>query len=175
MLDEGLALLTRLWSGEPVLHDGRFYTVRGDHGPGHPEIAPTPFLPAALQQPRIPVWVAGAWPRRAAFRRAAKWDGVVPMRYAQGLGQYLSPTEVGDIVAFIRQHRSGDDPFDVVSSGHTAGEDHDRDAALVRAHQDAGATWWLEDISPWPFGWAWDGPWPVERMQERIRQGPPRL
>src|SRR3981081_3223344 len=25
MLDEGLDLLTRLWTGEPVLHDGRFY------------------------------------------------------------------------------------------------------------------------------------------------------
>src|SRR5689334_13471095 len=77
MLDEGLELLTKLWSGEPVMHEGRFYTCRGDKGPNDPTPIPTPFLPRPVQ-PRIPVWVAGTWPKKPPFRRAARWDGVVP-------------------------------------------------------------------------------------------------
>src|SRR6266566_9016108 len=30
MLDEGLDLRTKLWTGEAVLHEGRFYRYRGD-------------------------------------------------------------------------------------------------------------------------------------------------
>jgi hypothetical protein len=46
-------------------------------------------------------------------------------------------------------------------------------SSLARDAEEAGATWWLEDISPWPFGWNWQGPWPVEAMRARILQGPP--
>src|SRR5438874_5033871 len=67
MLDEGLAVLTGLWRGEPFTHHGAHYTVDGAH-----------FLPRPLQQPRIPIWLAGIWPHPRPFRRAAKWDGVVP-------------------------------------------------------------------------------------------------
>jgi alkanesulfonate monooxygenase SsuD/methylene tetrahydromethanopterin reductase-like flavin-dependent oxidoreductase (luciferase family) len=55
MLNEGLDLLTKLWTGEPVVYDGRFYRFRGDGGPGRPEIAPTPVLPPPVQSPRIPI------------------------------------------------------------------------------------------------------------------------
>ena len=44
MLDEGLDLLTKLWTGEAVMHEGRFYRYRGDFGPGRPEVKPTPLL-----------------------------------------------------------------------------------------------------------------------------------
>ena len=80
MLDEGLDLLTRLWTGEPVLHEGRFYRYRGDFGPGRPEVNPTPLLPRPRQSPRIPIWVAGTWPKKRpvppggalGWRRAAR-------------------------------------------------------------------------------------------------------
>jgi alkanesulfonate monooxygenase SsuD/methylene tetrahydromethanopterin reductase-like flavin-dependent oxidoreductase (luciferase family) len=42
MLDEGLDLRTKLWTGEAVLHEGRFYRYRGDFGPGRPEVTPRP-------------------------------------------------------------------------------------------------------------------------------------
>jgi alkanesulfonate monooxygenase SsuD/methylene tetrahydromethanopterin reductase-like flavin-dependent oxidoreductase (luciferase family) len=173
MLDEGLDLLTKLWSGEPVLHDGRFYTFQGDGGPDDPEIAPTPFLPPPVQRPRIPIWVAGAWPNRPPFRRAARWDGVVPIGRGGDFIAYLSPAEIGEVVAYVRRHRTGEAPFDVVATGHTVGDNRDEDAAVVRPYAAAGATWWIEDISPWPFGWQWDGPWPIDRMNARIRTGPP--
>jgi alkanesulfonate monooxygenase SsuD/methylene tetrahydromethanopterin reductase-like flavin-dependent oxidoreductase (luciferase family) len=172
MLEEGLELVTRFWTGEPVLHKGRFYTFRGDLGPGRPEEAPTPVLPRPVQRPRIPIWVAGSWPKKAPFRRAAQWDGLVPRLLGGDFGAYLTPEHTRDIVSYVRQYRASDEPFDIVISGHTASAS---DSARVRDVEGAGATWWCEDISPWPFGWNWEGPWPVDAMRDRIRGGPPRL
>ena len=85
------------------------------------------------------------------------------------------PDDLAAIVAYVREHRATDAPFDVTIGGRTPGDDTARDAAVVRAYADAGATWWLEDVSPWPFGWRWEGPWPIEAMHSRIRRGPPAV
>jgi alkanesulfonate monooxygenase SsuD/methylene tetrahydromethanopterin reductase-like flavin-dependent oxidoreductase (luciferase family) len=66
-LDEGLAALNLLWSGEPV-------TFRG----AHVTIDDVAFRPVPVQRPRVPVWVGGNWPNKAPMRRAARWDGAVP-------------------------------------------------------------------------------------------------
>src|SRR5215470_15352683 len=68
MLDEGLAVLVGLWSGQPFNYAGQHYRVTDSQ-----------FRPLPLQAPRIPVWVAGYWPHRPPFRRAARWDGVFPL------------------------------------------------------------------------------------------------
>jgi alkanesulfonate monooxygenase SsuD/methylene tetrahydromethanopterin reductase-like flavin-dependent oxidoreductase (luciferase family) len=171
MLDEGLDLLTRLWTGEPLIHSGRFYQFRGDLGPGQPELAPTPLLPKPVQSPRIPLWVAGAWPRKRPFRRAARWDGVVPLLSGSDFGESLTPEHTRAIVEYLARHRETDAPMEIAIGGHT---ESDTDRARADAHAEAGATWWLEGISPWAFGWRWEGPWPVEAMRERVRRGPPR-
>jgi predicted enzyme related to lactoylglutathione lyase len=67
-LDEALEILVRLWSAEPTRFEGRHLRVNGVR-----------FLPAPLQRPRPPVWVAGIWPGGAPFRRAARFDGVFPL------------------------------------------------------------------------------------------------
>jgi alkanesulfonate monooxygenase SsuD/methylene tetrahydromethanopterin reductase-like flavin-dependent oxidoreductase (luciferase family) len=64
MLDEGLELLRKLWSGEEVTHKGAHYTVDGV------KLAPTPV------QEHLPIWIGGNKP--ASLRRAARWDGWVP-------------------------------------------------------------------------------------------------
>ena len=174
MLDEALDLLTQLWSGEPVMHHGRFYHFQGDGGPSDSTPRPTPFLPSPVQRPRPPVWVAGQWPKKRPFRRAARWDGIVPLSPRLDFGESLTVEETREIVAYVRAQRSADTPYDFVISGHTAGQDATADRARVAAFADAGATWWLDDVSPWPFGWNWQGPWPVEAMRARINAGPPR-
>jgi alkanesulfonate monooxygenase SsuD/methylene tetrahydromethanopterin reductase-like flavin-dependent oxidoreductase (luciferase family) len=174
MLDEALGLLAELWTGQPVFHTGRYYRFHGDGGPTDPTHGPTPFLPAPLQAPRIPIWVGGAWPRKRPFRRAARWDGVVPLSPRFDVGQYLTTAEVREIVAYVQSQRSIATPCEMVISGHNTGQDGQADRALAEAYADAGATWWLEDVSPWPFGWAWDGPWPIDAMRARITAGPPR-
>ena len=174
MLDEGLELLTRIWSGEPVRHEGRYYRAHGDGGPGDSAIQPAPFLPPPVQRPRIPIWVAGMWPNRRPFRRAARWDGVVPIARGIERGEHLMPEDLAEVVAYVREHRETDAPFDVTIGGHSPGDDPTGEASLARAYAEAGATWWLEDVSPWPFGWRGDGPWPIEAMKASIRRGPPR-
>src|SRR5215213_9146168 len=49
-LDEGLAILTGLWSGELFGYAGKQY-----------QLQPMRFEPKPLQQPRIPIWVGGTW------------------------------------------------------------------------------------------------------------------
>ena len=46
MLDEGLCVLTGLWSGESFSFEGEHYQVE-----------PVTFLPTPIQKPRIPIWV----------------------------------------------------------------------------------------------------------------------
>jgi alkanesulfonate monooxygenase SsuD/methylene tetrahydromethanopterin reductase-like flavin-dependent oxidoreductase (luciferase family) len=47
-LDEGLAALSLLWSGEPVTFHGDYVVVDN-----------VAFLPTPIQRPRVPVWVGG--------------------------------------------------------------------------------------------------------------------
>lgn len=150
MLDESLAILAGLWSGEPFAHQGRHF--------GIDEVT---FLPTPAQRPRIPVWVAGRWPNRAPIRRAVRWDGYFPIR----TGGFLEPGEVAAISAACNEQRAaGAAPFDIIIEGVTAGPD---DTEQVRGCGDAGATWWLEHLS-WKRG-------PLDAMRTRLAAGPPRL
>jgi alkanesulfonate monooxygenase SsuD/methylene tetrahydromethanopterin reductase-like flavin-dependent oxidoreductase (luciferase family) len=133
-LDEGLDLLERYWSGEPVTHHGRHYDVE--------DVA---LLPPPVQRPRVPVWIGGFWPKRRPMRRAARWDGAVPLFESAKHGHPPPVDEVRDLVAYVRRHRDGDPgkPFDVVLGGpsptHAAAA---RD--LLSPLIEAGATWWDE-------------------------------
>ena len=98
----------------------------------------------------------------------------MPLSPRLDFGESLTVEETREIVAYVQAQRSDDTPYDFVISGHTAGQDATADRARVAAFADAGATWWLDDVSPWPFGWNWQGPWPVEAMRARINAGPPR-
>jgi alkanesulfonate monooxygenase SsuD/methylene tetrahydromethanopterin reductase-like flavin-dependent oxidoreductase (luciferase family) len=161
MLDEHLDLLDRLWTGEPVRHEGTHYRVAGPEWSGI-------CYPPPVQRPRIPVWVGGTWPgSRRPFERAARWDGVVPMRQD---GRW----EVADtaaVAARVRSLRGDTGPFDVAVPGESdAGEE--RRTERFEEHEQAGATWWVEAVHPWRFGWTDGGRWPHAAMQERIDAGP---
>ena len=173
MLDEALQLVTRLWTGEPVRFEGKHYVFRGGGDAWTPDLVPTAFLPPPVQQPRIPIWVAGTWPHKAPFRRAARWDGMVPMCEGQAPGQGMPADALRDAVAYVRDQRpNAASPFDVVAFGHTSGvASADRDRLLSVAR--AGATWWLEDLSPWAFGWQGNDRWPLQAMEARVHLGPP--
>lgn len=165
MVDEALDIVTGLWRGEPFSYDGQHYRVND-----------ACFLPAPLQQPRIPIWTGGYWPNKKPFRRAARWDGVFALEKSSNrLSGGLLPDQIRDLVAFIRAERDTDAPFDIVCRGDpTPGDDPARGAAMVAPYVDAGITWWIEAVHPWVFGAAWEQPWPFEAMRERIRQGPPK-
>jgi alkanesulfonate monooxygenase SsuD/methylene tetrahydromethanopterin reductase-like flavin-dependent oxidoreductase (luciferase family) len=145
-LDEGLAIMAGLWSGEPFAFQGTEYRIRE-----------TVFLPTPVQRPRPPVWVAAHWPNRAPLRRAARWDGVFPEHAG---GSRLSPDELRKLLAYVHQHRDSSEPFDAVIAGRS--EELSGDELVDYAA--AGATWWLESISPND---------PLAEVRSRIAAGPP--
>ena len=151
MLDEGLAILTGLWTGQKFSFEGKHYQVNE-----------TQFLPAPMQQPRIPIWVAGTWPRKPPFRRAARFDGVVPM--SGDIEQALKPAQIAEIKGYIASQRTSDAPFEIVIAGETP--DPERGRAITDEYEAAGATWWLESTLPWKQ--------PLADFQARIAAGPPR-
>jgi alkanesulfonate monooxygenase SsuD/methylene tetrahydromethanopterin reductase-like flavin-dependent oxidoreductase (luciferase family) len=160
-LDEALAILAGLWTGEPFRFTGRHYTM-----------AEVTFKPAPVQRPRIPVWVGGWWPNKAPLRRAARWDGMAPVMW----GRDLDPEELAEAVAYVRPYRDSEAAFDVVVSGGThPGPVH---ASRMAAYATAGATWWLEDISPWRFGADPEAQWSDQdsvAIERRVADGPPTV
>lgn len=148
MLDEGLEVLRRLWSGEEVRHRGAHYTVEGVR------LAPLP-----VQRPRIPVWIGGETP--AALRRAARWDGWVVGAFG-GHGEVIrAPGDLARDVAAIRRARAAGGPFDVALIGQSApGE-----GAMVGEYAGAGATWWLEHLH--------DRRGSTAELLARVAAGPP--
>jgi Luciferase-like monooxygenase len=150
-LDEGLAILTGLWTGEEFEFTGKHYSLRK-----------TRFLPTPVQRPRPPVWIAGWWPHKRPFRRAAKWDGIFPELPE---GAVPSPDDLRTILAFIDASGGRRPGFDVVLNGYTPNASDDA-AETVAPYAEAGLTWWLERIDPTRL-------FSAESALERIVAGPP--
>jgi len=133
MLDEGLDVITGLWTGTPLTYKGTYYTIEDAQ-----------FLPTPYQTPRIPIWIAGVWPGTRPFRRAARWDGIIPT----GRTGTPSPNDIRDMRAYIDSYRTATTPFEIVFQGRA----HELLAAERGAHvadyAAAGVTWWLEQV--WP-------------------------
>jgi hypothetical protein len=116
------------------------------------------FRPTPVQRPRVPIWVAGTWPAKPGFRRAARWDGTFPTFRGLGHGDNVAPELLAEAVGFVREHRAPDaGPFDVVLEGSTPG-------APLDEYVEAGLTWWVEKL-----GW-WRGD--LEATRRRILAGP---
>jgi alkanesulfonate monooxygenase SsuD/methylene tetrahydromethanopterin reductase-like flavin-dependent oxidoreductase (luciferase family) len=150
-IDEGLEILLGLWSGEPFSHRGEHFFVED-----------CVFLPTPLQHPRPPIWIAGRWPARRPFRRAARFDGVFPTFEGVGHAERPTPDQLRTVVEYTRSHRQQlDTSFDVVLEA----ESEDNDPELVGAYADAGLTWWIEKL-----GWLRGS---VDYSRQRIQRGPP--
>jgi hypothetical protein len=165
MLEECLQIVTGLWSGEPFHFEGSYYHVRTAQ-----------FLPRPVQSPRIPIWVGGGWPKKAPFRRAARWDGVFPydIRIRDRVMETMAPQETQSLLDYMAPYRQPDRPFEVVQTGITAGENPTHDQALIASHAVVGVTWWLENFMPQRWGGSWRD-WPLDQMYRRVRQGPPTI
>ncbi|HEY3977224.1 MAG TPA: LLM class flavin-dependent oxidoreductase [Streptosporangiaceae bacterium] len=151
-LDEGLDVLAGLWTGDQFSYQGRHFTVD-----------PVRFRPVPRQRPRIPVWVGGVLPARRPVARAARWDGMVPIRFAD---RRLVRPPASDIAAVRDQviaARGSVSGFDLVVWAEVAGQPGEV-AALARPYAEAGATWWIETAKP-ESGW-------LEQVTARVAAGP---
>jgi alkanesulfonate monooxygenase SsuD/methylene tetrahydromethanopterin reductase-like flavin-dependent oxidoreductase (luciferase family) len=160
LLDEGLEILTGLWRGQPFSYTGKHYAVK-----------PTDFFPPPppVQQPRIPIWVVGAWKREKSLQRALRYDGLLPLVMKDGGGfRNTEPEDIRAMKAYIKTHRTATTPYDIVVEGVTPGNDLARSAEIVQDWEDAGATWWIEAM--WNVQGDGNG---LKAVRKRIEQGPP--
>jgi alkanesulfonate monooxygenase SsuD/methylene tetrahydromethanopterin reductase-like flavin-dependent oxidoreductase (luciferase family) len=103
-LDDTLEKLPRWWAGE--------------------------LQPPPVQQPRIPIWLAGRYPNRRPLRRAANWEGyfVIDLPDPEALAE-LAAELPGPPFELVTEVQPGEDPQPWV---------------------DAGATWTLATFGPDP-------------------------
>lgn len=163
MLDEGLDVLTGLWSGEPFQYEGDHYHIQK-----------VQFLPQPIQKPRIPVWVGGNWPNKRPFHRMARWDGMFPLFNLYGPEQEPVFAEAVVFVQAERDRLGLKSTFDVIKMGMSPGDKPAETAAIINTAIDAGATWWLELLMPEVYGVYPTDPTAFDILHRRVMQGPPR-
>jgi alkanesulfonate monooxygenase SsuD/methylene tetrahydromethanopterin reductase-like flavin-dependent oxidoreductase (luciferase family) len=164
MLDEGLDVLIGLWSGQPFQFVGEYFHIEQAH-----------ILPPPVQNPRIPIIVGGIWPNKRPFRRMACWDGMFPLF---GSSNQELESVFAEALAYVKAERQQlglDGPFDVLMRGVSPGDDSDEASARLRKAADAGATWWLEALTPDVFDLSPSDPEAFNVLRDRVLQGPPAM
>ena len=126
LLDEGLAVIDGLWSGEPFA-----------------------LLPPSRARPRIPIWVGGRLTSRGPRERAARWDGACLYRAQPPEWVDLTPDDVRAMQERAAAVRGPDaPPYDVCVGGRQRRQDLDEERAYGAAIAAAGATWRAEFVPP---------------------------
>ncbi|WP_170315565.1 LLM class flavin-dependent oxidoreductase [Nakamurella deserti] len=151
LLDEGMDVVAGLWTGDWFSHQGKHFTVE-----------PVRFRPRPAQRPRIPVWVGGVLPAQRPMRRAAGWDGAVPIRFAERELARVSVADVAGVRELVHDRRGSVAGYDIVVWAEVAAEPAAMGPTLA-SYADAGATWWIETAKP-GAGWQ-DG------LRDRIAHG----
>jgi len=148
LLDEGLAVLAGLQTGEMFSYAGKHFSV-----------GPVSFAPTPLQRPRIPVWVGGHLPGGAPLARAARWDGYIPIHRDRPDG-VATPGDIAAARDRIAGLRGSMDGFDIAVWGTL--DLGGRLAGVLPDYAAAGATWWLESVRSGP-GW-------LDAVAERVSE-----
>jgi alkanesulfonate monooxygenase SsuD/methylene tetrahydromethanopterin reductase-like flavin-dependent oxidoreductase (luciferase family) len=126
LLDEGLALIAGLWSGDPFA-----------------------LQPPSRARPRIPVWVGGRLTARGPRERAARWDGACLYRAEPPDWVDVTPEDVRAMLeraAAVRGPEAA--PYDVCVGGRQRLENLDEEREYGAAIAAAGATWRAEFVPP---------------------------
>lgn len=160
MLDEGIDILTLLYRGKQFDYDGKHYHVKLSL------VEERHYPPLPAQQPRIPMWAVGFWPRKKSMQRILKCDGIFPEKMSrEGKPETILPEDIRAIKAFVEANRTLTTPFDIVTQGKTTGFSQAQMEDTLNPWKEAGATWWVEGL--WELS--------EEEIAARIHQGPPRL
>ncbi len=158
MLDETIDILTLLYQRKQFDYDGQYYHLKLT------QLDLMHYPPKPIQQPRIPLWVPGIWPRMKSMRRILKCDGLLPQKMnSKGEFEQVTPDDLHQMKAYIDANRTLTTPFDYVVEGKTGGLDHTQSRARLQEWEQAGATWWVESL--------WEAS--EEQAAARLRQGPP--
>jgi hypothetical protein len=159
MLDETIDILTLLYQCKQVDYDGQYYHLKLT------QLDVQYYPPRPVQQPRIPLWVPGIWPRMKSMRRILKCDGLLPQKMnPKGEFEPVTPDDLRQMKTFIDANRTLTTPFDFIAEGKTGDLGLSQQHDMLQEWVDAGATWWVESL--WETG--------EDQAAARLRQGPPR-
>ena len=160
LLDETIDILTLLYRGKQFDYQGTHYHLTLT------AMDEVHYPPPPVQQPRIPLWVVGVWPRQQSMQRVLKCDGLIPhVLAADGSMTELRPEHLRVMREYVETNRTLSQPFDVIVEGTTFGLHGAQLRERLQPWADAGATWWMETC----FGVTHN------ELVERLRQGPPQL
>jgi len=160
ILDESIDILSLLFQRKQVDYEGKHFHLKLT------SMDPMHYPPAPVQQPRIPIWVPGLWPRKKSMSHVLKADGVfVEKLNAEGKGEEATPQDVCAMRDYIAEQRALSTPFDIIVSGQTARLSRTEQQDSLGAWREAGATWWVESM----FSLS------EEQAELRIRQGEPEM
>lgn len=164
LMDEDLTIIDGLLRGEAVHREGPLRVIK----------APATG-PRTAQLPRPPIWIGGMRP--GALRRAAHWDGWIGIGTSDdGSAMNLTPDAFGVLVRSVLAERERQSeavasaatgkpqshaPFDIAIFGLSEGSG----ARVPASYADAGATWWLESLSPMRGS--------VDQLRRLVEAGPP--
>jgi hypothetical protein len=160
MLDETIDILDLLYQRKPFDYTGKHFHLKLTL------LDEAYYPPKPIQQPRIPMWVPGIWPRMKSMRRILKCDGLLPQKMnAKGEFEEVTPDDLRQMKAYIDTNRALTTPFDIVVEGKTDGLSQSQVIEKIQEWAEAGATWWIEGL------------WEASEAQaaNRLRQGPSRV
>ena len=160
MLDETIDILDLLYQRKPFDYTSKHFHLKLTL------LDEAYYPPKPIQQPRIPMWVPGIWPRMKSMRRILKCDGLLPQKMnAKGEFEEVTPDDLRQMKAYIDTNRALTTPFDIVVEGKTDGLSQSQVIEKIQEWAEAGATWWIEGL------------WEASEAQaaNRLRQGPPRV
>jgi alkanesulfonate monooxygenase SsuD/methylene tetrahydromethanopterin reductase-like flavin-dependent oxidoreductase (luciferase family) len=151
-MDEAVTIVDTGLRGEVLAHHGRHLVAE------NVTVGPRPF-----QQPRPPIWFGALRP--AGLRRAARWDGWIAVALGPEPGTVL--VTPGDLAAGLERVTAerrdlglAEQPYEVAVLGTSATRRPGRAEYLA-----AGATWWLESLSP--------SRGTLAELEAIVRAGPP--
>ena len=158
MLDETIDILTLLYQRKQFDYDGKHYHLKLT------QMDIQHYPPKPVQQPRVPLWCVGLYPRQGSMQRVLKCDGIiVEKRSPENQPEEVTPADVSVIKQYVREKRSESEPFEIVLNGNVASLNRSQLQDKLLPLIDAGATWWIDGL--------WDAT--EEIAVERIRRGPP--
>ncbi|MGD8684419.1 MAG: LLM class flavin-dependent oxidoreductase [Chloroflexota bacterium] len=151
-MDEAVDIIDAGLRGQALDHRGHHLTAAG-----------VTLGPRPVQQPRPPIWFGALRP--AGLRRAARWDGWIAVAVGEdGASLGMQPEELEAHATLAREARAGlglaAKPYDVAVLGSSAIAGMD-----ARAYATAGASWWLESLSPMRGS--------LDELEAVVRAGPP--
>jgi F420-dependent oxidoreductase-like protein len=143
LLEDALEIVTRLFTGEIVSHDGAVVSLHDA------QLRPTP-----VQQPRPPIWIGGSGPRRTLPLAA---------RFADAWHSFGTPNSLRE--AYERLDRlaveAGRDPSDILRAGSLSLDDLDTSRKHAGKWRDAGYGYLV-------CGWPPEGDDQVERFAREV-------